>query len=71
VSALTGADFALFWILLKLESRIDVAPGTFVENNKPKIRQSTIYYAWSLERWDKLIVDRESDVPSIIFLYFL
>ena len=33
-SALTGADFALFRFLLKLESRIDVAPGTFVKNNK-------------------------------------
>ena len=33
-----------------------------------KIRQSTIYYAWLLGQWD---VDQESDVPSIIFLYFL
>ena len=36
-----------------------------------KIRQSTIYYAGLLGRWDKRIVDQESDVPSIIFLYFL
>ena len=36
-----------------------------------KIRQSTIYYAGLLGRWNKWIVDQESDVPSIIFLYFL
>ena len=35
-----------------------------------KIRQSTIYYAGSLGRWDKRIVDQESDVPSIIFYTF-
>ena len=34
---------------------------------RPKIRQSTIYYAGLLRRWDKRIVDQESDVPSIIF----
>ena len=32
-----------------------------------EIRQSTIYYAGLLGRWDKRIVDQESDVPSIIF----
>ena len=32
-----------------------------------EIRQSTIYYAWSLGRWDKRIVHQASDVPSIIF----
>ena len=32
-----------------------------------KIRQSTIYYAGLLGRWDKRIVDQDSDVPSIIF----
>ena len=32
-----------------------------------EIRQSTIYYAGWLGRWDKRIVDLESDVPSIIF----
>ena len=37
----------------------------------PEICQSTIYYAGLLGRWDKQIVDQESDVPSIIFLYFL
>ena len=31
-----------------------------------KIRQSTIYYAGLLGRWDKGIVAQESDVPSII-----
>ena len=36
-----------------------------------QIRQSTIYYVGLLGRWDKWIVDQESDVPSIIFLYFL
>ena len=36
-----------------------------------EIRQSTIYYAGLLGRWDKRIVDQESDVPNIIFLYFL
>ena len=36
-----------------------------------KIRQSTIYYAGSLGRWDKWIVDQASDVPSIIFFKFL
>ena len=34
-----------------------------------KIRQSTICYAGLLGRWDKRIVDQESDVPSIIFFY--
>ena len=33
-----------------------------------EIRQSTIYYAGLLGRWDKWIVDQASDVPSIIFL---
>ena len=33
-----------------------------------EIRQSIIYYAGLLGRWDKQIVDQESDVPSI-FLY--
>ena len=32
-----------------------------------KIRQFTIKYARSLGRWDKQIVDKESDVPCIIF----
>ena len=32
-----------------------------------EIRQSLIYYAGSLGRWDKWIVDQASDVPSIIF----
>ena len=36
-----------------------------------EICQSTIYYAGLLGRWDKQIVDQESDVPSIIFVYFL
>ena len=31
-------------------------------------RQSSIYYAGLLGRWDKRVVDQESDVPSIIFL---
>ena len=31
---------------------------------KLKIGQSTIYYAGLLGRWDKGIVDQESDVPS-------
>ena len=35
--------------------------------NNLKIRQSTVYYAVLLGRWDKRIVDQESDVPSIIF----
>ena len=30
-------------------------------------RQSSIYYAGLLGRWDKPIADQESDVPSIIF----
>ena len=32
-------------------------------------RQSTIYYAGLLGRWDKHIVDHESDVPCVIFFY--
>ena len=36
-----------------------------------KIRQSTIYYAGLCGRWDKRIVDQESDVRSIIFLILL
>ena len=35
-----------------------------------KIRQSTIYYAGLLGRWDKQIVNQESDVQSSIFLSF-
>ena len=35
----------------------------------PQIRQSTIYYAGLLGRWDKQIVDQESDVPSIFTLF--
>ena len=31
--------------------------------------QSTIYYAGLFGRWDKRIVDQESDVPSIILFY--
>jgi hypothetical protein len=38
------------------------AEGSYVE-----IRQSTIYYAGLLGRWDKQIVAQESDVQSIIF----
>ena len=34
-----------------------------------KIRQFTIYYAGSLGRWAKRIVDQASDVPSIIFFH--
>ena len=34
-----------------------------------EIRQSIIYYAGLLGRWDKRIVDQESDVPSIISFY--
>ena len=34
-----------------------------------EIRQSTIYYAGLLGRWDKQIVDQESDAPSVIFFY--
>ena len=37
----------------------------------PKICQSKIYYAWLLERWDKWIVDQESDVPSIFFILLI
>ena len=36
---------------------------------RPKIRQSTIYYAGLLGRWDKRIVDQKSDVPSIILFF--
>ena len=35
----------------------------------PKIHQSTIYHAGLLGLWDIQIVDQESDVPSIIFVY--
>ena len=34
-----------------------------------KIRQSTIYNAGLLGRWDKRSFDQESDVPIIIFFY--
>ena len=34
-----------------------------------EIRQSTIYYTGLLGRWDKRIVDQESNAPSIIFFY--
>ena len=36
---------------------------------KVEIRQPTIYYAGLLGLWNKWIIDRESDVPSIIFFY--
>ena len=42
--------------------------GEYILQTLLKIRQSTIYYAGLLGRWDKQIVDQESDVPSIIFL---
>ena len=35
--------------------------------DSPEIRQFTIYYAGWLGRWDKQIVDQESDVSSTIF----
>ena len=41
-----------------------------LKNTIIKIRQSTIYYAGLLGQWDIQIVDQESDVPSIIFLFF-
>ena len=34
-----------------------------------EIRQSTIYYAGLLGRWNKRIVYQVSDVPSIIFFH--
>ena len=34
-----------------------------------KIRQSTIWYAGLLGRWDKWLVDQASDVPSIFFFH--
>jgi hypothetical protein len=40
--------------------------------SRPQIHQSTIYYAGLLGRWDKRIVNKESDVPSIIiFILFI
>ena len=36
-----------------------------------KFRQSTTYYAGLLGRWDKRIVDQESDAPSIFFFHRL
>ena len=38
--------------------------------NSTEIRQSTIYYAGLLWRWDKWIFDQASDVPRIIFYTF-
>ena len=38
-----------------------------MSGDRTEIRQSTIHYAGLLGRWDKPIVDQESDVPSIIF----
>ena len=38
-----------------------------MSGDRTEIRQSTIHYAGLLGRWDKPIVDKESDVPSIIF----
>ena len=40
-------------------------------DKRTEIRQSTIYYAGLLGRWDKRIINQESDVPIIIFSYFL
>ena len=37
----------------------------------PEIRQSTIYYAGSLGRWDKRLVDQASDIPSIFFFFII
>ena len=36
-----------------------------------KIRQSSIYHAGSLRRWDERLIDQASDVPSIFFHNFL
>ena len=41
----------------------------FVSDVTSEIRQSTIYYAGLLGRWDKRIIDQESDVPSIIVFH--
>ena len=46
--------------------RIGDSDRGFQSNCNLEIRQSTIYYGGLLGRWDKQIVDQESDVPSII-----
>ena len=43
--------------------------GSYRSTCSQKIRQFTIWYAGSLGRRDKWIVDQASDVPSIIFFF--
>ena len=43
--------------------------GWTVKGETSETRQSKIYYAGLLGRWDKQIVDQASDVPSIIFFH--
>ena len=39
----------------------------FAVSAQHKISQSTIQYAGLLGRWDKQLVDQESDVPSVSY----
>ena len=63
-------DAILFWCCLpNVKSNFQLAKWR--KKNIPfsdrfKIRQSTIWYAGSLGRWDKRLVDQASDVPSIL-----
>ena len=52
-----------------MKKKVKYLSGT-IYNMSIEIRQSTIYYARLLGRWDKRIVDQESDVPSIFFYNF-
>ena len=36
-----------------------------------EIRQSKIYYAGLLGRWDKRLVDQESDIPTILLEFLI
>ena len=64
-----------FKILLAVLAQADTKRWVIKDNQIKiltlKIRQSTIYYAGLLGRWEKRIIDQESDVSSIFFLYFL
>ena len=69
--------FEIFWHMIEVVAKLimisnwDSTGRLSLAAGWLKIRQSTIYYAGLLGRWDKRIVDQESDVPSVIFSYFL
>ena len=56
--------YLLTIIYFKKKVKVETFKNNVVKSGFYPIRQSTIYYAGSLGRWDQA-----SDVPSIIFFY--